>query len=134
MQNKTEAEIVKQYVQAVANKNKADADLKDARDHVKAFMNMKNAEEIIDETNVVTMVKSYDYDKTGLKPLLEKIPTEDLILSGAYTPAGEKLIQVDEKWDIRILNKFKKRGQEVSDLLERIKYLKTYKFEITNRR
>ena len=94
----------------------------------------KGAEELIDDAKVITMVRTWDYDKSRLTPLLELIPSEDLVSSGAYTPKETKMVEIEEKWDIRILNKFRKRGSEVAELLERIKLPKSFYFKVTDRR
>jgi hypothetical protein len=97
-------------------------------------MEDKGAEELIDDAKVITMVRTWDYDKSRLTPLLELIPAEDLVSSGAYTPKETKMVEIEEKWDIRILNKFRKRGSEVAELLERIKLPKSFYFKVTDRR
>jgi hypothetical protein len=134
MANKNETEVVKNYLQALAGKEKADDELDKAKYQVKQFMEAKGAEELIDDTKVITLKQNWDYDKSRLTPLLELIPVEDLISSGAYTPKETKMVEIEEKWDIRILNKFKKRGSEVAELLERIKLPKSFYFKVTNRR
>ena len=134
MANKNETEVVKNYLQALAGKEKADDELDKAKYQVKQFMEAKGAEELIDVTKVITLKQNWDYDKSRLTPLLELIPVEDLISSGAYTPKETKMVEIEEKWDIRILNKFKKRGSEVAELLERIKLPKSFYFKVTNRR
>ena len=134
MANKNETEVVKNYLQALAGKEKADDELDKAKYKVKQFMEAKGAEELIDDTKVITLKQNWDYDKSRLTPLLELIPVEDLISSGAYTPKETKMVEIEEKWDIRILNKFKKRGSEVAELLERIKLPKSFYFKVTNRR
>ena len=134
MANKNETEVVKNYLQALAGKEKADDELDKEKYQVKQFMEAKGAEELIDDTKVITLKQNWDYDKSRLTPLLELIPVEDLISSGAYTPKETKMVEIEEKWDIRILNKFKKRGSEVAELLERIKLPKSFYFKVTNRR
>ena len=134
MANRTEAEVVKNYLQALANQEKANDELDKAKYHVKQFMEGKGAEELIDDAKVITMVRTWDYDKSRLTPLLELIPVEDLVSSGAYTPKETKMVEIEEKWDIRILNKFRKRGSEVAELLERIKLPKSFYFKVTDRR
>ena len=134
MANRTEAEVVKNYLQAVANQKKAYEELDKAKFQVRKFMEEKGAEELIDDTKVLTMVRTWDYDKTKLTPILELIPMEDLVSSGAYTPKETKMVEFEEKWDIRILNKFRKRGSEVAELLERIKLPKSFYFKVTDRR
>ena len=134
MANKTEAEIVKNYLHAVANQKKAYEELDKAKFHVRKFMEEKGAEELIDDTKVLTMVRTWDYDKTKLTPILELIPMEDLVSSGAYTPKETKMVEFEEKWDIRILNRFKKRGSDIVELLERIKLPKSFKLTISDRR
>ena len=134
MANKNETEVVKNYLQALANQKKANDEVDKAKYHVKKFMEDKGAEELIDDTKVITLKQNWDYDKSRLTPLLELIPVEDLISSGAYTPKETKMVEIEEKWDIRILNKFKKRGSEVAELLERIKLPKSFYFKVTNRR
>ena len=134
MANKTEAEVVKNYLQAVANQKKAYEELDKAKFQVRKFMEEKGAEELIDDTKVITMVKTWDYDKTKLTPILELIPMEDLVSSGAYTPKETKMVEFEEKWDIRILNRFKKRGSDIVELLERIKLPKSFKLTISDRR
>ena len=134
MANKNETEVVKNYLQALAGKEKADDELDKAKYQVKQFMEAKGAEELIDDTKVITLKQNWDYYKSRLTPLLELIPVEDLISSGAYTPKETKMVEIEEKWDIRILNKFKKRGSEVAELLERIKLPKSFYFKVTNRR
>ena len=134
MANRTEAEVVKNYLQAVANQKKAYEELDKAKFQVRKFMEEKGAEELIDDAKVITMVRTWDYDKSRLTPLLELIPAEDLVSSGAYTPKETKMVEIEEKWDIRILNKFRKRGSEVAELLERIKLPKSFYFRVTNRR
>jgi len=134
MANKTEAEVVKNYLQAVANQKKAYEELDKAKFQVRKFMEEKGAEELIDDTKVLTMVRTWDYDKTKLTPILELIPMEDLVSSGAYTPKETKMVEFEEKWDIRILNRFKKRGSDIVELLERIKLPKSFKLTISDRR
>ena len=134
MANRTEAEVVKNYLQAVANQKKAYEELDKAKFQVRKFMEEKGAEELIDDTKVITMVKTWDYDKTKLTPILELIPMEDLVSSGAYTPKETKMVEFEEKWDIRILNRFKKRGSDIVELLERIKLPKSFKLTISDRR
>jgi len=134
MANRTEAEVVKNYLQALAGKQKADDELDKAKFQVRKFMEEKGAEELIDDTKVVTMVKTWDYDKSKLTPLLELIPSEDLISAGAYTPKETRMVEIEEKWDIRILNRFRKRGSEVAELLERIKLPKSFYLKVTDRR
>mgnify|MGYP003145018261 FL=1 len=134
MANRTEAEVVKNYLQAVENQKKAYEELDKAKFQVRKFMEEKGAEELIDDTKVITMVKTWDYDKTKLTPILELIPMEDLVSSGAYTPKETKMVEFEEKWDIRILNRFKKRGSDIVELLERIKLPKSFKLTISDRR
>ena len=134
MANRTEAEVVKNYLQAVANQKKAYEELDKAKFQVRKFMEEKGAEELIDDAKVVTMVKTWDYDKTKLTPILELIPMEDLVSSGAYIPKETKMVEIEEKWDIRILNRFKKRGSDIVELLERIKLPKSFKLTISDRR
>ena len=134
MANRTEAEVVKNYLQAVANQKKAYEELDKAKFQVRKFMEEKGAEELIDDTKVLTMVRTWDYDKTKLTPILELIPMEDLVSSGAYTPKETKMVEIEEKWDIRILNRFKKRGSDIVELLERIKLPKSFKLTISDRR
>ena len=134
MANRTEAEVVKNYLQAVANQKKAYEELDKAKFQVRKFMEEKGAEELIDDTKVLTMVRTWDYDKTKLTPILELIPMEDLISSGAYIPKETKMVEIEEKWDIRILNRFKKRGSDIVELLERIKLPKSFKLTISDRR
>tara|TARA_Y100000310_G_scaffold267867_1_gene280168 strand:- start:1865 stop:2269 length:405 start_codon:yes stop_codon:yes gene_type:complete len=134
MANRTEAEVVKNYLQAVANQKKAYEELDKAKFQVRKFMEEKGAEELIDDTKVLTMVRTWDYDKTKLTPILELIPMEDLVSSGAYTPKETKMVEFEEKWDIRILNRFKKRGSDIVELLERIKLPKSFKLTISDRR
>jgi hypothetical protein len=134
MANRTEAEVVKNYLQAVANQKKAYEELDKAKFQVRKFMEEKGAEELIDDTKVITMVKTWDYDKTKLTPILELIPMEDLVSSGAYIPKETKMVEIEEKWDIRILNRFKKRGSDIVELLERIKLPKSFKLTISDRR
>ena len=134
MANRTEAEVVKNYLQAVANQKKAYEELDKAKFQVRKFMEEKGAEELIDDTKVITMVRTWDYDKTKLTPILELIPMEDLVSSGAYTPKETKMVEFEEKWDIRILNRFKKRGSDIVELLERIKLPKSFKLTISDRR
>tara|TARA_R110000824_G_scaffold126285_1_gene285782 strand:+ start:114 stop:518 length:405 start_codon:yes stop_codon:yes gene_type:complete len=129
-----ETEVVKNYLQALSNKEKAHDELDKAKYYVKKFMDEKGAEEIIDDTKVISMVKSWDYDKSKLTPLLELIPMEDLISSGAYTPKETKLVEVEEKWDMRVLTRFRKRGNDIAELLERIKIPKSFKLKISDRR
>ena len=76
MANRTEAEVVKNYLQALANQKKADDEVDKAKYHVKQFMEDKGAEELIDDAKVITMVRTWDYDKSRLTPLLELIPSE----------------------------------------------------------
>ena len=134
MANRTEAEVVKNYLQAVANQKKAYEELDKAKFQVRKFMEEKGAEELIDDTKVLTMVRTWDYDKTKLTPILELIPMEDLVSSGAYIPKETKMVEIEEKWDIRILNRFKKRGSDIVELLERIKIPKSFKLTISDRR
>jgi len=134
MANRTEAEVVKNYLQAVANQKKAYEELDKAKFQVRKFMEEKGAEELIDDTKVLTMVRTWDYDKTKLTPILELIPMEDLISSGAYIPKETKMVEFEEKWDIRVLNRFKKRGSDIVELLERIKLPKSFKLTISDRR
>jgi len=134
MANRTEAEVVKNYLQAVANQKKAYEELDKAKFQVRKFMEEKGAEELIDDTKVLTMVRTWDYDKTKLTPILELIPMEDLVSSGAYTPKETKMVEFEEKWDIRVLNRFKKRGSDIVELLERIKLPKSFKLTISDRR
>lgn len=134
MANRTEAEVVKNYLQAVANQKKAYEELDKAKFQVRKFMEEKGAEELIDDTKVLTMVRTWDYDKTKLTPILELIPMEDLVSSGAYIPKETKMVEIEEKWDIRILNRFKKRGSDIVELLERIKLPKSFKLTISDRR
>ena len=134
MANRTEAEVVKNYLQAVANQKKAYEELDKAKFQVRKFMEEKGAEELIDDTKVLTMIKTWDYDKTKLTPILELIPMEDLVSSGAYIPKETKMVEIEEKWDIRILNRFKKRGSDIVELLERIKLPKSFKLTISDRR
>jgi len=129
-----ETEVVKNYLQALENQKKAYDELDKAKYYVKKFMDEKGAEELIDDTKVISMVKSWDYDKSKLTPLLELIPMEDLISSGAYTPKETKLVEVEEKWDMRVLNRFRKRGNDIAELLERIKIPKSFKLKISDRR
>jgi len=134
MANRTEAEVVKNYLQAVANQKKAYEELDKAKFQVRKFMEEKGAEELINDTKVLTMVRTWDYDKTKLTPILELIPMEDFISSGAYTPKETKMVEFEEKWDIRVLNRFKKRGSDIVELLERIKLPKSFKLTISDRR
>tara|TARA_R100001530_G_scaffold115959_1_gene82976 strand:- start:582 stop:986 length:405 start_codon:yes stop_codon:yes gene_type:complete len=134
MANRTEAEVVKNYLQAVANQKKAYEELDKAKFQVRKFMEEKGAEELINDTKVLTMVRTWDYDKTKLTPILELIPMEDLVSSGAYTPKETKMVEFEEKWDIRVLNRFKKRGSDIVELLERIKLPKSFKLTISDRR
>ena len=134
MANRTEAEVVKNYLQAVANQKKAYEELDKAKFQVRKFMEEKGAEELIDDTKVLTMVRTWDYDKTKLTPILELIPMEDLVSSGAYIPKETKMVEIEEKWDIRILNRFKMRGSDIVELLERIKLPKSFKLTISDRR
>ena len=134
MTNKTEAEVVKNYLQAVENQKKAYEELDKAKFQIRKFMEEKGAEELIDDTKVLTMIKTWDYDKSKLTPILELIPMEDLVSSGAYIPKETKMVEIEEKWDIRILNRFKKRGSDIAELLERIKIPKSFKLTISDRR
>ena len=134
MTNKTEAEVVKNYLQAVENQKKAYEELDKAKFQIKKFMEEKGAEELIDDTKVLTMIRTWDYDKTKLTPILELIPMEDLISSGAYIPKETMMVEIEEKWVIRILNRFKKRGSDIAELLERIKIPKSFKLTISDRR
>tara|TARA_R100001244_G_scaffold123269_1_gene92915 strand:+ start:949 stop:1353 length:405 start_codon:yes stop_codon:yes gene_type:complete len=134
MTNKTEAEVVKNYLQAVENQKKAYEELDKAKFQIRKFMEEKGAEELIDDTKVLTMIKTWDYDKSKLTPILELIPMEDLVSSGAYIPKETRMVEIEEKWDIRILNRFKKRGSDIAELLERIKIPKSFKLTISDRR
>ena len=132
--SKQESELVKEYIKADEERIKANDRFDRAKNDVREFMRDRKAEEIIDDTHVITLTEYYNYDKSRLKPMLEIIPTEDLISSGAYKPAETKLVEQPESWDIRHLNKFRKRGREVGELIDKTKVPKSFSLKVSQRR
>ena len=131
---KKESELVKEYIKANEERIKANDRFDRAKNSVREFMRIRKAEEIIDDTHAITLTEYYNYDKSRLKPMLEIIPTEDLISSGAYKPAETKLVEQPESWDIRHLNKFRKRGTEIGELIDKIKVVKSFSLKVSQRR
>ena len=132
--SKQESELVKEYLKANENRIEANERFDRAKRDVREFMRARQAQEIIDDTHAVTLTEYYDYDKSRLTPMLEIVPTEDLISSGAYKPAETKLVEQPESWDIRHLNKFRRRGKGVGELLDKIKVVKSFSLKISERR
>ena len=66
MAYRTEAEVVKNYLQALAGKQKADDELDKAKFQVRKFMEEKGAEELIDDAEIFKIIKSLTL-KSGIK-------------------------------------------------------------------
>jgi hypothetical protein len=129
-----ESGVVKEYIAAKDNLDEAYHRFDKAKSVARSFMNSRKAEEIIDDTHVIRLKENFDYDKTRLKQILEMVPQEDLINSGGYTPATTRMTEVPEKWDMRKILQFRRRGEDIARLLDKIKVVKSFKFEVEARR
>ena len=129
-----EADIVKEYIAAKDNLEQAYHRFDKAKSVTRSFMDNRRAEEIIDDTHVIRLKENFEYDKARLKQILEMVPQEDLINSGGYIPSTTKMTEVPEKWDMRKILQFRRRGEDVSRLLEEIKILKSFKLTVEARR
>ena len=79
-------------------------------------MKETNAEQIVNDTHTVTKKEKISYNHDRLVPLLEMLPREELIDSGAFVPESTKIVPA--KFNGTKLKTFSKRGGAIKSLIE----------------
>jgi hypothetical protein len=79
-------------------------------------MKETNAEQIVNDTHTVTRKEKVSYNHDRLVPLLEMLPREELIDSGAFVPESTKIVPA--KFNGTKLKTFSKRGGAIKSLIE----------------
>ena len=79
-------------------------------------MKETNAEQIVNDTHTVTKKEKVSYNHDRLVPLLEMLPREELIDSGAFVPESTKIVPA--KFNGTKLKTFSKRGGAIKSLIE----------------
>lgn len=79
-------------------------------------MRENKAEQIVNDTHTVTMKEKVSYNHDRLVPLLEMLPREELIDSGAFVPESTKIVPA--KFNGTKLKTFSKRGGAIKSLIE----------------
>ena len=79
-------------------------------------MKETNAEQIANDTHTVTKKEKISYNHDRLVPLLEMLPREELIDSGAFVPESTKIVPA--KFNGTKLKTFSKRGGAIKSLIE----------------
>ena len=79
-------------------------------------MRENNAEQIVNDSHTVTRKEKVSYNHDRLVPLLEMLPREELIDSGAFVPESTKIVPA--KFNGTKLKTFSKRGGAIKSLIE----------------
>ena len=79
-------------------------------------MKETNAEQIVNDTHTVTKKEKISYNHDRLVPLLEMLPREELIDSGAFVPESTKIVPA--KFNGTKLKTFSKRGGTIKSIIE----------------
>ena len=79
-------------------------------------MKETNAEQIVNDSHTVTRKEKVSYNHDWLVPLLEMLPREELIDSGAFVPESTKIVPA--KFNGTKLKTFSKRGGAIKSLIE----------------
>jgi hypothetical protein len=95
---------------------------------------MKNdkASEVVDiHGEIVSLVTTPGYDENVLVRLLEvdEVTSEELIKSGAFTPAHQETKTVPARWNMTKAKVFRKRGGSVPTILDEARYVKSERLE-----
>jgi hypothetical protein len=82
-------------------------------------LEMDEATELVTNTHKAKITQKVIYDYTILGGMFELVPQTELIEAGAFTPAHQVTTDVMAKWNITHLARFKKRGKDVRDMIDR---------------
>lgn len=96
--------------------HKAEVDLFEIEKRIKWYMEQEEAEERQVNGQTVTYKPSPYWDKELLRPLLEQVPYEELISSGAYIPETTKVMPPD--WDMRKVKPLARYSGEARRIIE----------------
>jgi hypothetical protein len=81
----------------------------------------------------IKITEKLEYDRHAWLGLLEFIDMEELVESGAYTPAHEKTIEVDDKWDLGKVKTFYKRGDGIKEVITNSSFPAGYDVKVDRR-
>ena len=85
---------------------------------IKVRMLSDGATEYAGPAGTATLKASRSYDPFKLDTLLELLPEQELVEDGALTPAHEKTVAVERKWNMTKLRKFGRRGKAIRAVFE----------------
>jgi hypothetical protein len=94
-------------------------------------LEMDEATELVTNTHKAEIKRTIHYDYIILGGMFELVPQAELIEARAFTPAHQITADVMAKWNITHLNRFKKRGQDVRDLIDRARKLGRASLKVT---
>ena len=81
-----------------------------------SYMKEHEADIVESPTVVAEMKYQVAIRAEQLRPLLELLSDEEQ--AAAYTPPGSKVVEMPEKWDLRVLKGLRRRGGEVKKLID----------------
>lgn len=94
-------------------------------------MEDNGAVELVSETSKASLIRRDTYDNNKLFSLLELVPEEELVSSGAYIP--EHTEKIGYKFNATKAKPFAKRGADIASVIEEAKIPGTPRLKITDR-
>ena len=92
----------------------------DIRQAIEEYMRTEEAEERSANGQTVTLKAVTEWHKPALTPLLEAVPYEELISSGAYIPEKTRVVPPD--WDMRKVKPLARYSAEARRIIETAAY------------
>ena len=104
----------------------------DIRQAIEEYMRTEEAEERSANGQTVTLKAVTEWHKPALTPLLEAVPYDELISSGAYIPEQTRVVPPD--WDMRKVKPLARYSAEARRIIETAGYQGLAELKITEKR
>ena len=104
----------------------------DIRQAIEEYMRTEEAEERSANGQTVTLKAVTEWHKPALTPLLEAVPYDELISSGAYIPEQTRVVPPD--WDMRKVKPLARYSAEARRIIESAAYEGIRELKITEKR
>ena len=104
-------------------------DIHDLEQLLRVELDNNNATELSIEGYIVTAEPNIEYDQNQLAVLLEILDPQELIEDGALV--AEHTTVIKQKFNVRKLMKFGKRGKDIREIIDNSRITKSTKLKIT---
>lgn len=118
----TKWDLVTQWVSAKAQIDALAEAIWRIEGELQARMEGEGASIYDTSTHEVELKTSTSYDQGRLTPLLELLSQEELEAAHAYEPEHEETRTVPAKWNLTHLKKFRRRGRDIAEIIERARF------------